>query len=127
MVSGVIREGRRPGGIARRVSDCIVNVIAKPTVGQLLGIAAHDESQPQTDDAGYYQIPHVQQVYHFLIMEAYNPGVPGLDLPPVRPDHGHGEDDEGEARQEGYLAAFLALQHHEHSVNRFDISGVSSS
>jgi len=28
-------------------------------------------------------------------------GVPGLNLLPARPDHGHGEDDEGEARQEG--------------------------
>ena len=38
-------------------------------------------------------------------------GVPGPDLPPVDSNHAHGEDDEGEARHEGYLAAFLVFVH----------------
>ncbi len=33
------------------------------------------------------------------------------DLLPVRPDHRHGQDDEGKARHEGYLAAFLRVCH----------------
>ncbi len=34
-----------------------------------------------------------------------------VDLPPARPDHAHGEDDEGESRHQGYLAAFLGVCH----------------